>query len=162
MEAFIVGKEEIYLKYTPYEMSTIIERLNALNTITAAKDYGTGEKMHTVEVHILSWIAENPGISVTDVALAWNRTKGAVSQIIRKLEEKGMVERKNPPDNKKTVCLYVTEKGAELDRAHREYDSRNYVAFLKMVEKYFEPEEIEKAFEFMEIWTELSMQWEPS
>ena len=107
-----MGKEEIYLKYTPYEMSTIIERLNALNTITAAKDYGTGEKMHTVEVHILSWIAENPGISVTDVALAWNRTKGAVSQIIRKLEEKGMVERKNPPDNKKTVCLYVTEKGA--------------------------------------------------
>ena len=82
-----MGKEEIYLKYTPYEMSTIIERLNALNTITAAKDYGTGEKMHTVEVHILSWIAENPGISVTDVALAWNRTKGAVSQIIRKLEE---------------------------------------------------------------------------
>ena len=32
-----MGKEETYVKYTPYEMSTIIERMNALNTITAAK-----------------------------------------------------------------------------------------------------------------------------
>ena len=149
------------IKYTPYEMSTIIERMNALNTITAAKDYGTGESMHTVEVHILSWIVANPGISPIQVAVDWNRTKGAVSQIIKKLEEKGLLVR-DKEDGRKSIRLYVTEKGATLDRAHRAYDTRNYEGFLKLVEKKFSLKEIERGFELMEEWIELSKTWEPS
>ena len=52
-------------------------------------DYGTGEIISMVEVHILTIIEENPGITVTEVALGWNRTKGAISQTISKLEKRG-------------------------------------------------------------------------
>ena len=41
-----------------------------------ARDYGTGEIINMVEVHTLTHIEENPGITVTEVALEWNRTKG--------------------------------------------------------------------------------------
>ncbi|WP_260399874.1 helix-turn-helix domain-containing protein [Peribacillus simplex] len=47
-----------------------------------------------VEVHTLTVIEENPGITVTEVALEWNRTKGPVSQIITKLEKRSLIIRK--------------------------------------------------------------------
>lgn len=155
-------KKESKEGYSPFEMSTIMERMNALNTITAAKDYGTGEKFHTVEVHILSYIAEYPGVSVTEVARDWNRTKGAVSQIIKKLEGKGLVYREKEAGNNKKVCLYVTEEGARLDQAHRDYDTRNYKGFLQILQKHFSWEEIQDSFRLMEVWIDLSMEWDPS
>jgi hypothetical protein len=41
--------------------------------IKTARDYGTGEIINMVEVQTLTVIEENPGITVTDVALEWNR-----------------------------------------------------------------------------------------
>lgn len=148
--------------YTPYEMSTIIERMSAMNSITEARDYGTDEKFHAVEVHILSYIAEHPGISTTEIARDWNRTKGAVSQIIKKLERKNLIYKSKEEGNKKRVCLYVTEEGKKLDMAHQEYDSRNYINFLKIVKEYYTDEQIQEAFQFMDLWISLSMNWEPS
>lgn len=90
--------------YTPYEMSTIIERMIALNTITDARDYGVGEKFHSVEVHILSYIAEKPGITVTELAYDWNRTKGH-SQIIKNWRRKGsFIVKRNRGIRKKPAC----------------------------------------------------------
>lgn len=147
--------------YTPYEMSTIIERMIALNTITDARDYGVGEKFHSVEVHILSYIAEKPGITVTELAYDWDRTKGAISQIIKKLEKKGLIYREKEPGNKKKTGLYATENGEQLNAAHQEYDTRNYEGFLEIVKKYYSEEEIQNAFSFMETWIKLSMEWDP-
>ncbi|WP_174229157.1 hypothetical protein [Bacillus tequilensis] len=49
------------------------------NYIKTARDYGTGGIIHMVEVHTLTVIEENLGITVTEVALKWNRTRGALS-----------------------------------------------------------------------------------
>lgn len=54
------------------------------------QDYGTGDLISMVEVHTLTAIEDNPGISVTELALMWNRTKGAISQTVTKLEKKVM------------------------------------------------------------------------
>ncbi|MGW8427674.1 MarR family transcriptional regulator [Peribacillus simplex] len=56
--------------------------MNYNDYIKTARDYGTGEIINMVEVHTLTVIEENPGITVTEVALEWNRTKSAVSKII--------------------------------------------------------------------------------
>ncbi|WP_076983037.1 MarR family transcriptional regulator [Bacillus siamensis] len=47
-----------------------------------------------VEVHTLTVTEENPGITVTEAALKRNRTRGAVSQIISKLEKRDLIIRK--------------------------------------------------------------------
>ncbi len=149
-------------RYTPFEMATIVERMSAFNTSKSPRDYGSGEYFNPVEVHMASYIADNPGISATTVARDWNRTKGAVSQIIKKLEEKGVICREKEQGNDKTICLYVTEKGARLDELHREYDTRNYERFLDVLENYFSEEDIQKTFAVLDAWIELSMNWEPS
>ncbi|WP_068504372.1 MarR family transcriptional regulator [Paenibacillus kribbensis] len=56
--------------------------------IKATRDYGTGDHINMVEVHTLTMIEENPGITAAKLALEWNRTKGAASQIVIKLEQR--------------------------------------------------------------------------
>lgn len=147
--------------YTLFEMSDIIERIAAVGVTSVATDYGTGEKYNPVEVHTLSHIAEHPGISVSEIARDWGKTKGAVSQMIRKLSLQGLVCKKKMDGNDKVTCLYVTEKGAELDKLHKIYDTSNYERFLKVLGERVTQEELMTAFKVMENWIELSLDWIP-
>ena len=118
-----------------YPVSDIISQLNDKadllykfvimysSYIAEKHDYGTGELLTMAEAHTLSSIEENPGITVTQLADFWNHTKGAISQIISRLEKKGFVNRRQLNGNTKNVHLYVTEKGVEFCRQHRIFDS---------------------------------------
>ena len=88
------------------------------------RDYGTGEFYTSTEVHMVSRIEENPGITASRIAEETLRTKSAVSQMIAKLEAKGLVYRVKDPNNGKQHFLYVTEKGKELSLCHKAYDEK--------------------------------------
>lgn len=152
----MAARKNITGKYNYYQMADIVERMVSMNATNTPIDYGNGEFYNSKEVHTLSYIVDHPGISASEIAHDWNRTKGAVSQIVKKLEEKGLIFRQKKHGNDKTVCLYVTEKGMELDRVHRAYDARHYKAYLEMLENHFTEEEIETAFAVMERWNELA------
>ncbi len=119
------------------------------------QDYGTGEMINMVEVHTLTAIEDHPGVNVSELALMWNRTKGAISQIATRLENKGYIERRKNPDNAKIVELFPTERGVRLSQAHKRYDSvevsktldelvragctsEEIDAFFKVVSKYID------------------------
>ena len=158
---FVMGNVKRKPHHTFYEMSDIMERMIAQNSVNVPVDYGTGEKYNHVEVHVLSHVVDNPGISVTEVAQNWNRTKGAVSQIVKKLVQSGMIYKGKKEGNDKTLCLYATPKGQALDIKHREYDSRNYRNFIELMKKEVPEKDIYVMFQVMEVWTRLSMEWIP-
>ena len=123
--------------------------------IKTAHDYGTGEIINMVEVHTLTVIEENPGITVTEVALEWNRTKGAVSQIIAKLEKRSLIIRKKEDGNAKNVHLYVTERGELLSKAHKAYDIKELTWANKILRNSFTTEEIDVFYKVMQQYTEV-------
>ena len=86
------------------------------------RDYGTGELYTSTEVHMVTRIEESPGITASKIAEDTLRTKSAVSQMIAKLETKGLVYREKDPNNGKQHFLYVTEKGKHLSMCHKAYD----------------------------------------
>lgn len=120
-----------------------------------AHDYGTGEIVNMVEIHTLAAIAENPGVTVTEVAQMWNRTKGAVSQNVAKLEKRGLIERKKENGNAKNVHLYITKKGKMLDLAHKKYDLNEYVWVDKILRNDFTDEEVNVFYKIMQRYIEL-------
>ena len=89
------------------------------------RDYGTGELYTSTEVHMVSRIEENPGITASKIAEDTLRTKSAVSQMIAKLETKGLVYRQKDPCNGKQHFLYVTDKGRYLSQCHKNYDEKS-------------------------------------
>ena len=98
-----------------------------------SRDYGTGESHSMTEVHMLTRIADHPGITVTEMSQRGNRTKSAISQVVKRLEEKGLVEKRKAADNGSRTLLYATEKGRQLSECHKAYDVEHGTAFDAML-----------------------------
>ena len=111
-------------KYTAFELAEMgyLYQQISMDLYKQPIDYGTGELYTPAEVHIVTRIELNPGITVTQIAEATMRTKSAVSQMVAKLEAKGLVRREKDPNNAKQQLLYVTPKGLELSKCHKAYD----------------------------------------
>ncbi len=139
--------------YSNVEAADIIHQVANLYISTKIpQDYGTGEKYTSVEVHTLKHIADNPGITVTELARDNGKTKGAISQILKKIEEKGLIFREPAFENNNKSYLYLTEKGAELDRTHRQYDEGRFGESMDQVRALFTDEEINGTFRVLETW----------
>ncbi len=114
-------------------------------------DYGTGVRYTSVEMHVLEKICDNPGITVTELSKLSYRTKGAISQIVTRLQTKGLVDKKSVDTGiLRQIALLPTKKGLELNALHVEYDRRNTEEFYETVEKYCSHAEIDAFFKVME------------
>ncbi|MEZ3435790.1 MAG: MarR family transcriptional regulator [Lachnospiraceae bacterium] len=109
------------------EYLRIIEQLYtfvmcSMDSYMIPHDYGEGRVLSMIEMHTLGMIAEKPGICITDVAKMWNRTLGAASKNVNKLQKKGYIEKKKLPGNNKNIHLYPTREGQYLAELHKKYD----------------------------------------
>lgn len=120
-----------------------------------SRDYGTGDIINMVEIHTLTFVEENPGITVTEIATMWKRTKGASSQIVAKLEHKGLIERRKERNNAKNLHLYVTDQGLALSKAHKQYDVKELTWANQILHQEFSEQEINAFYKVMQRYTEL-------
>lgn len=142
-------------KYSIYEASDILDQAGALHTSTIPLDYGTGERFTSTEVHTMSYIVDNPGISVTQLAQDTGKTKGAISQMVKKLVEKGLIQRQVSPVSDRTVLLYATEAGHELHNAHKQFDTANFGPGYKALCELYSPEEVNAAWAILDAWVKI-------
>jgi DNA-binding MarR family transcriptional regulator len=96
--------------------------------------YGVEEPLYPAEVHLVMLIGHTPNASITELAEAGGVTKGAVSQMVKRLENKGLITRKQGTEDAKRVALELTSKGKiafySHERIHEEADAE-LLNFLK-------------------------------
>lgn len=131
--------------------------LNYYNYIHRIRDYDTGLFLSMLEAHIITDIADNPGINASDLAKKWDRTPAAISQIINKLEKEDILERKISKKDRKYINLYITEKGKQYDFAHKKYDVYSIIRTNRELLKKFTPEEIKTSRRFMDEYRKIIM-----
>ena len=83
--------------------------------------YGTDQPLHEAEIHMIKAIKEHEGIHVTGLAEVLGVTKGAVSQILKKLEHKGMIVKHKDTDNQSRLALRLSEKGETAHIHHQRF-----------------------------------------
>ncbi|MBW5446084.1 MarR family transcriptional regulator [Cohnella sp. CFH 77786] len=88
------------------------------------RDYGIGEPLFHSEIHTLNEIKEHEGIHITALAECCGVTKGAVSQVLKKLEQKGLIAKERDVRNQSRFILKVTAKGEIAYARHLEYQDR--------------------------------------
>ncbi len=88
------------------------------------RDYGTGEKLYSSEIHMIEAIGVSDGLSVTDVADYFGITKGAVSQTLKKLENKELVKKERDPANSSRYILGLTTKGKAAFYSHMHWHEK--------------------------------------
>ncbi len=89
-----------------------------------------GETLYPAEVHMVSEIKENEGIHITGLADKLSVTIGAVSQILMKLEKKGLITKEKDIQNQSRFLLKLTPDGELIHinhiKYHEEFDDLLY------------------------------------
>ena len=147
------------MNYSHEEYSRLVRRITdftdryqqvGLDHYKELHDYGTGELYTSTEVHMVTRIEENPGITAVKIAEITFRTKSAVSQMLSKLETKGLIRKEKDPDNGKQQLLFVTPKGKHLSLCHKAYDEALMGAPIQEVTEKFGREAIERFLDISE------------
>lgn len=150
--------EELFHEMTQHS-NDVYKFVKLYNDYTnIARDYGTGEKVNMLSVHILSHIEDHPGITVTDLADQWYRTKGSISQVIKLLDEQGYIIKKKENNNDKNVHLYPSSRGLELSLAHKLYDAKSLKGTLDFLTRSCSHQELTAFYKVLNAYTQLFLE----
>lgn len=123
--------------------------------INTKRDYGTKEQLSMMEAHVLTDIADNPGITVTELSKTWDRTTSAISQTVRKLIKKDLIYRINSKEDAKIFLLYPSKEAKVFSVAHKKYDNIDIVETNKYLLKKFTVQDLCTFYAIMDEYTKL-------
>ena len=99
-------------------------------------DYGTDQVLYHSERHMIDQIGDHPGMNMSEFARVMGVTKGAVSQVVKKLETKGVVRRYKSADNDKEVFIELTGPGRDIYAKHKEVNAESIGPLYEELKKY--------------------------
>lgn len=94
------------------------------------KDFGVGMPVYPAEIHALAAICRQGAMGVTELARLAGVTKGAASQLVSRLEGKGLVRKAPDPDNDSRIVLRPTPLGEQAQAAHLRFHQEHDREFL--------------------------------
>lgn len=116
----------------------LVHKYNAMERMPVR--HGEDFDLYHSERHMLDKAGENPGINVTEFAQVVGVTKGAISQVIKKLENKGLLRRYKKADNDKEVFIELTEKGKEVCEERKRINQETIREIAEELRRYSDGE----------------------
>ena len=99
------------------------------------KSFGTGEMISHSEIHLIEIVGDTQDLSVTDLSRHMGITKGAVSQSLKRLENKGFTTKKTDPENLSRSIVLLSSKGQTAYWAHKHWHETMDGGFLKYLDE---------------------------
>ncbi|MFM1654960.1 MarR family winged helix-turn-helix transcriptional regulator [Brevibacillus sp. B_LB10_24] len=90
------------------------------------RTFGEAGPLTPSEIHTIDAIGIERGVLMSELANRLQITKGAVTQLIVRLEDKNLVKRTPNPIDSRSVIVSLTDKGKSAFRAHEEIHSNFY------------------------------------
>ena len=115
--------------------------------------FGIEINLNHMEMHMLAVIQKQPGISAQELSVIFNRTKGAVSQVIKVLAREGLIIKRENPNNARINNLYATEIGLVACRNHELHEEEFYSRLMTRFE-HFSVQDLERVLEALSIISE--------
>lgn len=103
-------------------------------------DFGDGQIVYHSEVFLLVHIEKHKGSSVTELARILDMTKGSVSEVLKKLAQKGFIIKEQSPENASKIMINISDKGKEILEKHEKIHSNIESKFKKYYETLAEDE----------------------
>lgn len=109
----------------------------------APRKYGGAGALTPSEIHVIDAIGCGHGMSMGKLAAYLGVSKGAVTQIVKRMESKGFVERSTNPDDFRGVIVSLKEKGVTAYKIHKEM----HIEFYRKLREKISQRDID-TFEF--------------
>lgn len=133
------------LMETLYESSRIVS-----SYMRASRKYGTEHDLYMAEAHLLDFIYQGKGCTVTDIAKALNISKSAVTQNLNKLQKKSLIDKKRSEVNYKEFNVSLTDTGKTICLFHENLDKEEYTTKMNRAHEYSD-QELKKAIDILKI-----------
>lgn len=131
-------RDEI-LEHLWLEQDRAFEYMNSYDSIP--HHYGS-VVLYQAEAYVIHEIGNNPKITVTELSEKLNKTKSAISQIIKKLINKGFVEQFRDLENRRIYHHILTSSGNKAYHNHLEFNRNCQKTTFRLLE-VFTDEELE-------------------
>ena len=102
-----------------YYMMELFNR--SLELSKKSYEYCPGVSLYPNEIHTVEYIAESSTTNMTDIANRMGITKGAVTKMVAKLEEQGLLVRYKYRPSQKEIYVHLTELGVRAYEGHKAY-----------------------------------------
>lgn len=86
-----------------------------------ARSFGTDHVLFLSEIHLIDYIGSHENCYISETARDLQVTKGAVSQMVKKLERKGYLEKAVDSGNQTRVVVRLSAKGQVAFDGHCRY-----------------------------------------
>ncbi|MED1954187.1 MarR family transcriptional regulator [Brevibacillus centrosporus] len=120
-----------------YAIGRFIQQLRKLER--HPRTFGDGGALTPSEIHTIDAIGTEGSLLMSELAKRMGVTKGAVTQVITRLQAKELVERVHDPEDFRVVLVSLTEKGRSAYLAHQQL----HESFYKELYAQFDQKEIE-------------------
>lgn len=120
----------------------------AKNFETAPRYYVDDELLYSSEIHIIDTVGRNHGEHLSEIARRFGVTKGAASQLIKKLEKKGYVYKELDDTNQTRMKVLLTDKGREAFDKHIEFHAIHHKGFGEFLSKQSD-QNLDNIFNFL-------------
>ena len=101
-------------------------------------NYGTDVELSSSEIYLIKIINDHSGIHVTGAAEKTGVSKAAVSQMLMRLERKGLVTKTISNENISKYVLKLTNKGKKAHKEHMHIEKQAQKNLKKITAQYQE------------------------
>jgi len=119
------------------------------------RDYGFGNLLSMSEIHILSAIDNHPGITATELAEQFRRSKSFISQTIAVLRGHSYILRFSTEKDAKKKQLFVSPEGKQLCQAHAAFDEHALTKTYSYLLRDCTPDEIDAFYNVMGVYNNI-------
>ena len=102
----------------------LVEKIS--NTTKTHHSFGTDVNIYRSEIHIIQLMGDRGEVYISEISRILGVTKGTVSQIVKRLESKGLVHKFVDEDNNTRQLVNLTAKGMTAYKAHVDYHHRKH------------------------------------
>ncbi|MDR1147111.1 MAG: MarR family transcriptional regulator [Spirochaetaceae bacterium] len=135
-------------------MKTLIEKFyQTANLVIEEMEtpwgYGVDFPIHHAEVHLLETIKAREGANVGELARHLGMTSGAISQVTKKLLDKGLIEAYRKPGNRKEVFSRLTALGERVCEGHQKHHENMAGVLYEFINR-LNKKETQTVFDFLD------------
>lgn len=102
-----------------YDLLSLVVQYMELDKHT--RNFGTDVTIYNSEIHLISAIAKNPGIHVKGLAELLGITSASVSEMLKKLEKKSLIQKQTDTANLSRLNITLTDAGMRAHEEHMRY-----------------------------------------
>ena len=138
--------EELKLKAFLHKIYNISSRVHQLRSKDITLTLGI--KLNTAALSTLNVISQNPEKNMSEISTTMGITKGAISQMVLKLEDKGLVQKNRSENNDKNYFITLTPTGEQALNEYYQLHDQLYEGMSNVLSHY-QKEEIEVIWKFL-------------